>query len=690
MLSVGLMILGSCKKNVVAPNSNSSGNPNPTQSNTQDSTTVGHFKMSSNKINKTSDGYQFNGTLSAKTNQDTLFAVGKGNFTVTVDPSGKITAIDGTGTPQFPDVGIFKDILQKFTWSAVKSHIEYQKGGYYIQKYNTNIPLNKNEYYLHFQVLNPKNGDHYELKSIGNSVVYNFIDLYIDINDPAVFFKLALFTPSGSETKSEEVAAEFWKKIKNTLASQGKTLGKYAGAPKLIIGISKQATFNTPTYTIGLRDSLSLKKIIGYDHIKSTKANLFLGVSGVPIPCTYVLQLDGQVYESFPGVLGNIHSAIDWLTQEHKYSKTMTYAGDINFGGKGIAYILDGVLPTINQVVGRDIFSNDIDLELADGFFQHTNVFTTGGTATTAPKTSSLQLGGGISTPLLSDLFGSNYQKYLPPIPQSAPQAYFYLNVPANLDSAFVVYEQKQLPMLFYGMGILNLSGYYKINVNGIRFKGVIAKIPPLPGSFGVTGSLNKNHFHFTGFRNLNISFGNVTLYAQNGKVTLDNTQGVSFKSSFKLPSGLLSEVWSGSITSKGMTLTGTMGSHISVGGHTFSISSSKVDAVTYSGITSKFNMDFYKFTAPMQGPILSNAYKFTGSHNFQVPINFAHQNSTLNGKINITVTPSGVNMTGTGTVTYTGLFNNTTTLYNGTLKINPNWNTKTIQVCAGNYCTKL
>lgn len=690
LFSVGLLILGSCKKNVVAPNSNSSGNLPPTQSNTQDSTTVGNFKINSSKINQTTDGYQFNGTLSAKTDQDTLFEIGTGDFTITVDALGKITAIDGTGIPQFPNVGIFKDMLKNFTWSKVKSHIEYQKGSYYIQKYSTDIPLNPDEYYLHFQVLDQNSGAHYELKSIVNTVIYNFTDLYIDINDPAVFFKLQLWKPGSSASAVEDVAASFWKKVSSTLISLGKQGLSYAGAPNLIVGISKQGTFKTPTYTLGLADSLIFKKLFGYDHIESMSAHFFLGLKGVPIPETVVLRLNGKVYIHEYGNEGNLKAALDWLLSQQKYSRLTNYSGSIDFGGKGIGLILTGVLPAINKVIGHDIFNNDININLVSGFLQNkTNIGLITLPSGTVDTTAFFRLGGEIHVPIIADIFGSDYQQYFP---STSPDytGYLYLDVPNNLDSA-AVFIYQNVEMTFPGTGMTPLAnGYFKINNTGIRFYGE-TDAPFIDRQQKITGILNKDHFHFTGSVNRTISFNGVNLFANNGQITLDNVQGVTLTAGYQLPAGLETAQMSGSVASTGLSMKGTMSTGVTLGGHTFPISNSTITASTSNGVSAQFTIDLYRFSAPLKGPIYpDNTYKFTGTHTIQVPITYAGQSATLKGTIDIAAVPSGVNLTGTGNVTYTGLLGNTTTLYNGTLKVNPNWNTKTIQVCAGNYCTKL
>src|SRR5690606_21893369 len=128
-------------------------NPNPEEIGKDDAT----FIIESDNIVKTNVGvntkHQFEGVLKTMDGDKETFLVGEGEFSMVVAPDGAIISITGTGMPEFPNVGIFKDILSDFDWEPVLSHIEYQTGAYYKETYLTNnIPLDDTIHYLHFSV----------------------------------------------------------------------------------------------------------------------------------------------------------------------------------------------------------------------------------------------------------------------------------------------------------------------------------------------------------------------------------------------------------------------------------------------------------------------------------------------------------------------------------------------------------
>ena len=146
-------------------------------------------------IVETANGYKIEGTIKAKIDGVGEMPVGDGEFEFKLDGSGDIESIKGVGMPEFPTVGIFAKIRERFDWEKVKSHIEYEYGRFYTSTYDTDIPLNEDRKYLHFQVFDQEAGEYYELKEIGNKIVYKFLDLYIDPTDPAIFSMIWIESP---------------------------------------------------------------------------------------------------------------------------------------------------------------------------------------------------------------------------------------------------------------------------------------------------------------------------------------------------------------------------------------------------------------------------------------------------------------------------------------------------------------
>jgi hypothetical protein len=421
-----------------------------------------NFKIDSDDVTETDDGYRFDGILIGVNEEGTEFKIGDGEFEVVLDEDGVIISITGVGLPEFPDIGIYKEILEDFAWGKIESHILYKKGSEFLNEFNTKIPLNPDRYYITYRVFDESKDEGFELRGIGNSIIHNFNEIYIDLEDPAIFLKFQLWKPSAKDTK--KVAGKFWERAKQNAKALGQNVAEYTGAPNMILGLSNTGTFLTPEYEPGIKDSEVFENLYGFKGIESKEANMYLGLSGVPIPGTYVLQLNGEVYVHSPFIesvdgSGNIDSVLDWFNEFEQSPARESYAGSMDFGGKGIGLILTGILPAINDFVGRDIFNDDINIDLIDGFYQEEFL---------PDEPGSFKISGGIQKPIIADIFGPNIQKYL--VSQPDVNGYIYLDVPENLGEASLFVEQaQQIIVPTYGEMDLNES-HFIINKDGFNF----------------------------------------------------------------------------------------------------------------------------------------------------------------------------------------------------------------------------
>ena len=162
--------MSACQKEVTKP-------PRQTISIPAVSGTVGGgFEIESDNIVETTNGFNFTGLIRAKTDEGMPFTIGEGEFQVETNSDSSISSIKGVGIAQFPDIGIFKHIKTSFLWTEIKSHIEYEKGSYYLQTYGTDLPLAAEQQYLHFRVFDQSKDGEYQLRSVANSIIYNFLD----------------------------------------------------------------------------------------------------------------------------------------------------------------------------------------------------------------------------------------------------------------------------------------------------------------------------------------------------------------------------------------------------------------------------------------------------------------------------------------------------------------------------------
>jgi hypothetical protein len=244
--------------------------------------------------------------------------------------------------------------------------------------------------------------------------------------------------------------------------------------------------------------------------------------------------------------------------------------------------------------------------------------------------------------------------------------------------------------------GVVLISNSLDISIgsiDGILVDGNIG-LPFGSGSADVTGKVTMEGLYLNGSLNSSLTFNGVTLPIADGHLTI--TPGkASLDGKFTLPTGLGQAQMEGGATSTQIQLDGYLGSNVTLDGNTFFISNSSITASTKTGVALGFYIDLGPITTNVNGKINPNGtFLLTGSNNFTRSINFAGQASSLTGKMNVRITNPGIDLSGTGTVSYTvtGPFGGIITkeLYSGPLVFRPNWAAGTIEVCAGGYCTSI
>ena len=376
-------------------------------------------------IEETNDGYKIEGGLEAEIEGGNKFNIAEGSFEFVVDANGRIIRISGEGMVDFPDIGIFEKIRENFSWKKIKSHIEYETGKFYKDTYLTDIPLNNERYYFHFKVFDDSDADGFSLKSAGNLVVYNFTDFYLDINDPAVFFKMQLWKP-GSAAKSE--ATSVAKKLFQKAVAVGKGVKDYASAPGIIFGISNQATIKTSSYDFSKPEVF--EELFGYNGFDELNTHGYVKLKNIPIPETLILRFSGDMYIHGPlekgapapaDLIENREKAyVDWFAESELGPVSRTVNGSIDFGGKGIGAVF-GILDGIDNALGYDVLNNDFNFDLVGAAYQEQSAGIKG------EAKSFLRFGGEYRVPILGDLFGEKISKFL--VSPPSPTGFLYFNI---------------------------------------------------------------------------------------------------------------------------------------------------------------------------------------------------------------------------------------------------------------------
>lgn len=329
------------------------------------------FIIKSNNITQTQTGYKFNGELLTKSSTGEAFALG--DFEIDTASNGSVNAIRGIGIAEFPNAGVFGEMLKTFAWKKIKAHIEYETGQYYLDNYHTELPLNPDTWYLHFKPFDDSQGNLFELKQKLNSLVYHFADFYLDPLDPSVLMKADISVPDNIVPSDlPGYAGTFLKHVVQGLNDNNPL------SFKAMLGISNQGLFNSKAYEFPVKNKEFFKSKYGMNSFESSPSNYFVKMDepGIPVPYTEgLLNIVGEEYLHQPAImtkLGNFSqsSLLDYLNNSYEGGYMLDFNGKLRFGGNEyFSAILNG-MGTLNDVVGKDVFNTDIDLDLAQASLQ--------------------------------------------------------------------------------------------------------------------------------------------------------------------------------------------------------------------------------------------------------------------------------------------------------------------------------
>jgi hypothetical protein len=225
-----------------------------------------------------------------------------------------------------------------------------------------------------------------------------------------------------------------------------------------------------------------------------------------------------------------------------------SYAGSIDFGGKGIGLILTGILPAVNDYIGRDIFSNDINIDLIDGFFQEEYL---------PGESGSFKLGGGVQKPVIADIFGPKIQQYL--VSQPDVNGYIYLDVPDNIEEASLFVEQAQR-IIVPTYGEMDLSdSHFKINKDGFNFYARTGfDVGPVRLENALEGMFSGEGYFLSTLAERDITLpNNVTLGNRELFMSVSSDSGATVYGQVILPFSIGEARVNGQVSNTGLTMSG-------------------------------------------------------------------------------------------------------------------------------------
>lgn len=554
------LLTSSCGDNSTGPDveqTDNNGDGNDDDGDPVDPPPSDNFNFDSGESTETDEGFKFDGTLKGTTSDGDEFSIGDGEYDVVLGADGEtIESISGTGMPEFPDVGIHADMLEDFAWSELESHIEYEKGSYYISEYDTEIPLNPDRYYMNFRVFDENTDGKFELKQRANDFIYDFGELYIDIEDPAVFFKTQVPIPDGDGDNADDAVKSFWKKIASLAAEKGIQIGEQLfdvdSGTYLIVGLSNQGTFNTPEYELadfGLQDPETFMEFSGYDFLESLPSHAFLKFVSFPVPGTVgLLELSGEMSSYSDN--GNKYVPIDLLVNRTEFSRTESYMGDLALAAPGLGLLLEGILPAVNEHTGRDLFGSDVDLSPIEGFIQYR-------AALPEDNPAFFRFGGSMENPVLTDIFGDEIKKFL--ISKPSTSVFTYLNVgPEEEDIFFYVEEDMEMVIPYYGQEDF-LDAYVVFNEDGIAFSSYQElEIGPVNISAEGDGSIYSDSYNYRASVLGDITLPNdAVLGNRDLLIDISSDSGATVSGRTNLPFNIGESEVNGQVVTDGITMSG-------------------------------------------------------------------------------------------------------------------------------------
>jgi hypothetical protein len=519
-----------------------------------------NFKIDSDDITETDDGYRFDGILIGVNEDDDEFNIGEGEFNVVLDENGVIISITGVGLPEIPDVGIFKDLLEEFAWNRIEAHIEYKRGSEYLNERDKGIPLNPDRFYISYRVFDESRDGKFELRNKANDFIYDFFDLYIDVDDPALFYRVQVPIPDGDGGNADDAVKSFWKKVSEIAIDKGIDIGENLfevdNDTYLIFGFSNQGTFTTPEYDLadfGLLDPELFSDFNGYDNLPALPSHLYLKFARFPIPGTKTLiNLTGEM--STYSENGNKLIPVDLLTNKVNFSRTESYTGEIFFSAPGLPLILEGILPAINEHTGQDLFGEDFDLAPFEGFLQYQ-------AAVPGINPAFMRFGGSFGNSMLSDIFGPDLQQYLYTPPSLSQKMFGYFNIGPELDDlSFYIESSMKMMIPEYGEVDLN-NTIISITAEGIHMyakDGI--EIGPITRTTELEGSIYAGNYNTRAEVINDITLpNNVVLANRELELTSSSDSGATVRGQIILPFNIGEASASGQITDEGITMNGTL-----------------------------------------------------------------------------------------------------------------------------------
>ena len=569
-----------------------------------ETTTIGSnsntiLTATSDHIEETSNGYSFEGTLGAKSDNGESYPVIDGNISVETGDDGEITGITGEGSVNFPNIGNFKSILKDFDWKeAVKSHIEYKKGSEYKSENNTDLPLNDETRYMHFQVFDEEKGDRFELKSKLNDKVYDFADFYLDPNDPAIFLKMELSKPTKAVKKinNSKITKKLMDKIRSKATQESiDELADVFEPGSFSIGMSNQGKINSRYYEFSKPENFL--ELYGFSGFESHTAHLYERLENIPIPETFILRFSGEGFIHYPveqfgpdGLLNDKNDWSSWFNELEPDNLNYSFTGSIDMGGKGIGMIL-GALPKMNDILGHEIFGEEINLDLLAATEQVSIALLDDSSIL---GDNSWRFGGEVRTPVIGDIFGEKLSKYIFQPPSLT--CFLYLSLGTELED-WSLYLQGDTILKLSIVFEAEYSSYFTLNKDGIKTKGYLKEaLGPMEFTNVVTGSIGPDDgLELTTLCDKEIELPNgIVLQNTHLETSLSTRNGIQFEGTMNLPFGIVDADTKGELGPDGISMTGSFSSDITLpngtkistfgAGLEFGISTNPEDGISLSG----------------------------------------------------------------------------------------------------------
>ncbi len=648
------------------------------------------------RMTSTDNGYKIKGTIFSESLIGNI-AVTSGEFDLLRDENGRINAFDGYGTAQFPGGGILNDAVEMA--DIFGSWTKYASGSLFMQE-DEGLPFDDNQCYFRFTIdaNNILGQEEVGGPAMIKNTLFDYDQLYYDPTDPALFFdgKMHQFKVKDRPKPSSNNSGQP-KKFKTQKAKTKFTVADVR------IGLSLNDNFIFRPLTF----SEELETIVGGTNFREFGGGFYM--SGSVSLKKYPIIVEGEtVIYSQAGLVDFFDLGFD----EALYKRGVN--GKVFFGHELLDILpLDLKIELGRATLQENIDINDLFVRFAGEFDMDTNDFFERVIGPNATRfIPSMSRNGKMYVNIGSDLsewqfyMMQSYQLDIPGLSNTDLQKQYFHFTPEKIELG----SEANLP---FGLGGVALKGNLESDGSFLLYGTINADIPfgngaslngeltvevsnegaflygevNLPGSVAgikVKGQITENGVLLEGEGNVRIAFGNSGPLAAHLHVKASTSEGVFLSGSLQTPLQVAAVEVMGELSARGLLLSGAINGKVDFG-VTKLQSGLSLSASTWGGAELSGMIDMPLLVASGEveayGEILTeHAFKLGASS--KVTLGF-DDFASVSPEVRFEFSEREIDISAKAEFC-------AIECVDASIKFNPNWSKKTIDVCVKPFLVEL